>query len=288
MIDNRDRFFGAIFGAILGDCLGMPYEFKYKEDFTYSGKLESGGPFRLKKGMYTDDSIMILCAIESYNEKGEFDPRYHMTKFLRWYEDGYLSPTKHCFDIGNQTANALTLYAYNGKFPELSKTSAGNGSLMRIIPDILYSIYSYNNVVADSSNITHNNKECMTSCLYMYTYISKMFTSNKPEKIKDDLLKAGFPDIDEDKHVNGYVIGSLHIALKSFAETNSYEEAIKTSVEYGGDTDTNAAITGMLAGAYYGFGSLDQDMLTEIFDYQMIYNKVELFYQMCQNFGKLV
>lgn len=42
---------------------------------------------------------------------------------------------------------------------------------------------------------------------------------------------------------------SLHILY----HTNSYKEAILKAINLGGDADTVGAVTGMLAGAYYGF-----------------------------------
>ena len=51
---------------------------------------------------------------------------------------------------------------------------------------------------------------------------------------------------------NGYVVNSLKIALYSLAHTHSYEDAVKTAVNFGYDTDTNGAITGSIAGALYG------------------------------------
>lgn len=41
-------------------------------------------------------------------------------------------------------------------------------------------------------------------------------------------------------------------AVEAFLESNSFEDAIRTAVSVGGDSDTLAAITGSIAEAYYG------------------------------------
>lgn len=60
-----------------------------------------GGPFRLEPGQWTDDTSMALCLATSLVECGGFDAADQMDRYLRWYEEGYLSSTGTCFDIGN-------------------------------------------------------------------------------------------------------------------------------------------------------------------------------------------
>ena len=59
-----------------------------------------GGPFGLEPGEWTDDTSMALCLAESLVERGGFDPRDQMERYVRWWRDGYLSSNGRCFDIG--------------------------------------------------------------------------------------------------------------------------------------------------------------------------------------------
>ncbi|MBR4210778.1 MAG: ADP-ribosylglycohydrolase family protein, partial [Oscillibacter sp.] len=54
--------------------------------------------------------------------------------------------------------------------------------------------------------------------------------------------------------------GSVPQALEAFLESDSYEDAIRNAVSLGGDSDTQAAIAGAVAWAYYGRGGLTPDM----------------------------
>jgi ADP-ribosyl-[dinitrogen reductase] hydrolase len=59
----------------------------------------------------------------------------------------------------------------------------------------------------------------------------------------------------------GYVVDSLEVALWCFAKTDSFEDAIVKAVNLGHDADTNAAICGQLAGAFYGVQAIPQRWL---------------------------
>ena len=60
----------------------------------------------------------------------------------------------------------------------------------------------------------------------------------------------------DDIHSTGYVVDALELSLWIFLKTDSYERAVLKAVNAGGDADTNAAITGGLAGVYYTTDSI--------------------------------
>ena len=55
-----------------------------------------------------------------------------------------------------------------------------------------------------------------------------------------------------DIHGSGHVVACLEAALWAFARTESFRNAILTSANLGDDADTTAAVSGQIAGAYYG------------------------------------
>ena len=55
---------------------------------------------------------------------------------------------------------------------------------------------------------------------------------------------------------SGYVVDTMKAVLHCFTSTESFEEALIKCVNLGGDADTNAAILGGLAGAYYGYDAI--------------------------------
>ena len=82
-------------------------EFAPRGSFAPVTDMVGGGPFGLRPGEWTDDTSMALCLATSLLERHEFDPRDQMERYCRWWEQGYMSSTGKCFDIGNTVRAAL-------------------------------------------------------------------------------------------------------------------------------------------------------------------------------------
>lgn len=128
-----ERYRGCLLGLAVGDALGSSLEFSSLGSFEPISDMMGGRPFGLKPGEWTDDTSMALCLADSLIAKGKFDPVDQLEKYVRWYEEGYLSSNGECFDIGTTTLMALmwfkkTRNPYSGPS---GNGNAGNGSLMR-------------------------------------------------------------------------------------------------------------------------------------------------------------
>ena len=139
MIPKIDRFRGAMIGLATGDCLGVALEFMPPGSFIEITEIMGGGPFGLKEGEWTDDTSMSLCLASSLLEKGKFDPKDQMERYVNWRDNGYMSSRgegSRCVDIGNTTTASLDNFLETGEpysGPSDSATS-GNGSIMRLAP----------------------------------------------------------------------------------------------------------------------------------------------------------
>ena len=131
---TRERYRGALIGLAAGDALGTTLEFESPGTFASLTEMIGGGPFDLKPGEWTDDTSMALCLAESLIERHGFDAKDQMERYCRWCEQGHLSSTGHCFDIGNTVRSALETYrrTRNPFSGSESPNAAGNGSLMRL------------------------------------------------------------------------------------------------------------------------------------------------------------
>ena len=159
----------------------------------------------------------------------------------------------------------------------------GNGALMRIFPFSMYCIVHNLSeeetlaVIRKAAGITHRHEINAMSC-YIYTlFLDECIRTRNPElayrnaiscradsfsrifsaeavrahqMLCTDLTNAFF-DPDSIKE-SGYVVDSLMTAVYCILHTDCYEDAVKMAVNFGYDTDTNAAITGSVAGAMYG------------------------------------
>jgi len=268
---NLDRYRGCLLGMAVGDAIGTTVEFKPRGTFPPVTDMMGGGIFRLKPGQWTDDTSMGLCLATSLVEKEGFDPLDQMQRYLHWCEDGYLSSTGTCFDIGSTVRHALNHFRETGE-PYSGSTdsmSAGNGSLMRLAPVALF--YAPDRAMASSyavksSRTTHAAVECLEACsLFAEMLVMALDGLDKNSILFENASKLfGSPKITAiakgaymQKHAgqikgSGYVIDSLEAALWCFWKSSNYSEAVLAAANLGDDADTTAAICGQIAGAYYG------------------------------------
>jgi ADP-ribosyl-[dinitrogen reductase] hydrolase len=255
--NERDRFRGCLLGLAAGDAVGVTAEFKERGTFPPVEDMAGGGPFGLEPGQWTDDTSMALCLAESLLEKNGFDADDQMRRYLRWRDEGYLSSTGSCFDIGRTVDAALTRYKGTGE-PFSGSThprSAGNGSIMRLAP---VPIFYYPDREAamryavESSRTTHGASECLDACRLLAETIFRALEGKSQAEILA-VARAGVRSKSAAEiKGSGYVVESLEAALWCFGHTGSFEGAILAAANLGDDADTTAAICGQVAGAFYG------------------------------------
>ena len=278
-ITLKDRYRGSLLGLACGDAVGTTLEFKRRGSFAPITDMVGGGPFNLKPGQWTDDTSMALCLAESLLHKDGFDARDQMARYLNWWQWGYLSSTGDCFDIGMTVREALTLFQNTGD-PFAGSTdpySAGNGSMMRLAPVVLFYYPDLQNVrtfSADSSRTTHAAQEAIDCCLVLAQAICNALGGASKAKVlqladvplmtpKVKAIAAGeYRDKPGAEIVgSGYSVASLEAALWCFHHTDSYADAVLAAANLGDDADTTAAIVGQLAGAYYGLTAIPSEWL---------------------------
>lgn len=270
----QDRYRGALMGLAVGDAVGTTLEFKARGTFMPITDMVGGGPFNLNPGEWTDDTSMALCLAASLVYRNGFDPRDQMNRYCNWAANGYMSSNGECFDIGNTVASALRRYGLSAE-PFSGSTdprSAGNGSLMRLAPVVLYfhpDREACAHYAGESSRTTHGAQEAVDAC----KIFAHMLCSAIDGAAKAELLQAPAPDTASERlkaiaavgysvtpvqHIrgSGYVVDALEAALWCFEKTNSFRDATLAAANLGDDADTTAAICGQIAGAYYGWSTM--------------------------------
>ena len=281
-IEDRSR--GALVGLAVGDALGTTLEFKPPGSFEPIDDMVGGGPFDLDPGQWTDDTSMALCLAESLVECKGFDAHDQMARYLRWWQEGHLSSTGRCFDIGGTVMDALRRYRETGE-PFSGSTherSAGNGCIMRLAPipiayahDAAAAIYH----AGESSRTTHGTAACVDACRFMTGLIvAAIHGASKDELLSE--ARWNEDDLHADVHTiakgsyksasretvrgTGYVIDCLHAALWAFHESSTFEEGALLAVNLGDDADTTGAVYGQIAGAHYGLGQIPSKWVDRI------------------------
>lgn len=283
---RRDRFRGAFIGLAVGDALGGPAEFMQRGSYPRLSEMVGGGAFELAPGEWTDDTSMALCMAASLIEKGGFDAKDIMDRFVAWWQGGYMSSRDHCFDIGGTTSQALRRFMATGD-PYAGSTdpnSAGNGAIMRLSPVVLYFIAQgvkpamIMGWAAASSKLTHGSEACIDGArmLAMAIYSGAVEQATHPDTVIDRIdhrnlwqtpefqalpgWVAGNVRNDNPRGLksSGYVLDTMQAALWAFASTDSFEDCLVRAVNLGGDTDSIGAVAGQIAGAFYGESAIPE------------------------------
>lgn len=282
-----------MYGHLLGDALGVPFEFMSPSAIPQDVPWTGGGRHAQPVGTFSDDGSLSLCQIASLLAVQRFDADDTARRFLRWWLDSYQTAGGGArFDIGRTTEHALTRI-HSGVAPldagGSSEFDNGNGSLMRILPVGLWHLGSSAAETIEScfaaSMLTHRHLRAMLVCALHGLTLQKFyrdkpqsmadaegaaanelrafFSGNGPMVLDSELALAELDGIASYTTRTGgiYVVDSFRSALDAVSTTSSYVNAVKKAVRYGHDTDTTAAIAGGLAGFQYGFGALPMDWL---------------------------
>lgn len=233
-------------GAIIGDIIGSIYEFNNIKTKEF--------PLFNPHGFFTDDSVMTIAiadALLSTRGKDDDTVREVMQMRMRRYGQGY--PGR---GYGNNFLDWL--YEEDPK----PYNSCGNGSAMRVSPIGFYagSEEECVRLATLSALPSHNHPDGIKGAVATAMCVYTARTTKDRDKVVE-VCNRYYPYdfcLDEIRpeyhfgHFQALCAGTVPYAVQAFAESDSFEDAIRNVVSIGGDTDTLAAITGPIAEAYYG------------------------------------
>jgi len=275
-----DRLRGAVWGHLVGDAVGVPYEFKDAKaiDEVVFG---ASGSHHQPPGTWSDDGALMLATLDSLLT-GAFDLDDMARRFLTWFDGTSYTPDGDGrFDVGNATSAALR--RFRDGTPAIvaggrDEADNGNGSLMRILPVALVGRELPRDELVEQaevcSRITHQHRWSQVTCA-VYVLVARALLVDDPARadppaalaaILSDLRRHWTTEWPSEDRVaaldkleawsgragRGFVIDSFWSAWDAFAGASSYEETIVRAVRYGRDTDTTACIAGGLAGIRWG------------------------------------
>ncbi len=242
-------------GAIIGDIVGSRFEFKNHKSKDF--ELFGDGCFA------TDDSIMTLAVAKAIMEASKVKP-----KLKNGYDDDFYAllsdmSVKYMQEIGCKYPNCgFGGMFYRWVFSDHPKpyNSFGNGAAMRVSPA---GFAATDEMEAESlaetvTEVTHNHDEGIKGAKATAVAIALARRSALKSEIRERITSEYYPldfridDIRATYHFNETCQETVPQAIECFLEATSFEDAIRTAISLGGDSDTIAAITGSIAEAYYG------------------------------------
>jgi len=224
-----------VLGAIAGDVIGSVYEQKHVKvmDFPLFGEASC----------FTDDSVMTVAVADALLHDRPYEDNLRV--FYRHYPGagyGYL------FGAWGR-----------GEITEPYQ-SFGNGSAMRVSP-VAYAHDDLDAVLAEaeaSAAVTHDHADGVAGAQAVAAAIFLARSGADKAAIKAYLdetfaydLDRRLDDIRPDYRFDVTCPGSVGEAILAFLESTDFESAVRLAVSLGGDADTQAAIAGSIAEAYY-------------------------------------
>ena len=284
------KIVNGILGFAIGDAMGVSVEFKNRKELLEKPvvKMEGYGTYDVPAGSWSDDTSMVLATIDSIISMHKIDYNDMMKRFCEWINNAKYTATDKVFDIGITTKESILKYYMNRIDPSLcGSASTDNGSLMRILPIALYTYFEDTNddelleIVKESSMITHAHEYSIMGCYIFVKYVHFLLSGYNKfkayEKVKNlnfykfsenarraykRFLTTDFEKLDLDYiKSSSYVVDTLEAVIWTFLNTNSFMESIIGAINLGDDTDTIGALTGALAGIYYG---VNENLLNEV------------------------
>lgn len=220
--DKLKRIQGSLMGLAIGDALGAPVEFRPRSYLLEHEvkDMQSGGTWGLEEGQWTDDTSMTLCLAASLIVRGKFDAYDQFERYKRWFENGYMSSTGTCFDIGKSTRQAISDFSkmqdkvrrdliqkqkikpeevsdemirneylkVNSKVEHGLEESAGNGALMRLAPIPAFfhnSDKDVNSCIDQATKLTHGDQRAIDACRFYAALIWHALKGCQKEQLLD-------------------------------------------------------------------------------------------------------
>ena len=230
-------------GAIIGDIVGSRFEWNNNKSKQFD--------LLTYKCSVTDDSIMTLAIAKALLESKSD------------YSDLSENAVKYMQNIGQHYPNC----GYGGHFREWIYSDNpkpyncyGNGAAMRVsacgfVANTLEEVKQLSKAVTE---VTHNHPEGIKGAEATAVAIFLARSGKNLLEIRDYITKNYYPlnfsldEIRDNYEFNESCQGTVPQALEAFFESKNFEDAIRNAISIGGDSDTIAAITGGIAGAYYG------------------------------------
>ncbi|NIS60299.1 MAG: hypothetical protein GTO13_06260 [Proteobacteria bacterium] len=279
----RDRFKGSAIGTFVGDAMG-----RVVEGWPASAIRRSFGILEeMVEGIYTDDTEMMMGIMESLCEAGSFDPNLTAQKFLHNF-----NPTR---GYGGRIYGVMDRLGRGVPWNQAGTDSWGNGSAMRVAPIGLFfydDLVKLKEAAVQSSMITHQHPTGIAGAVAQATAVgiaTRKGLRGEPIEVEGftDLIIEGVVAIDQEmgdqleriKGIEGgdfratidaigshfscdvSAIGAVPPAIASFLLTRGFRESVVVAVNCGGDTDTLGAMSGAIAGAYYGYTHIPKQWL---------------------------
>ncbi|MDD5025126.1 MAG: ADP-ribosylglycohydrolase family protein [Methanoregula sp.] len=279
---------GSLAGLAIGDALGAPLEGSPQPEAWVTEMLPGGRHFR-KAGHWTDDTLQAVAVAESLEKCKGFYPTDLILRLISGYE-------KRPEWYGRTSAGFFNLIK-NGIPPHRAarlvhlhlQGSRTNGSVMRGFPMGIF--YPAPDVYATSlacSQLTHYDPVAAHCSAWLNVMVSDLCRgTSRNDAYRHARHLCTNPEVHavlgniEQHHPQPSLDAVLcsHAALSVFMQSRTFEGAVLSAINMGGDADTVGACTGALAGAYWGLSAIPERWRRKLEGYDALIRLADVLWQ---------
>jgi len=291
---RKDAIHGLMMGVAIGDAVGLPREgLRRRVALKLFGRPKLAYRLLPGIGLYSDDTQLMLMAAQSIlRSLSEWRPfgRSYLHR-LAWY------PLSLPAGAGKATMLAALKSWLRVTGLPTGCNSAGNGPVTRAM-FLTLALHGTDHRIAkwveDSTRLTHTNPLAIDGCLVLSRLtqiagstrtkaidqldaLQQAISVSKEAAIRDKLLELK-PFLEQgrspsavarhfgwEKGASGFIVPTTIMAAYCFLRyPANFDQAVRSAIRLGGDTDSIAAIVGGLVGAHIGFGKLPSDLVARI------------------------
>ena len=239
-----------MYGAILGDIIGSPFEFD-------RGNKTKDFPLFSNESHFTDDTVMTAAVAEALigHPPVERDSLFRQRLICSMQAWGRAYP-----DAGYGSRFSAWLHSTDMK----PYGSCGNGSAMRVsaVGWLYDDLATTRRIARLTADVTHNHPEGIKGAEAVASAIYCARTGLSRDRIAELIttwfgydLSRSCDEIRPNYHHVETCQETVPQAITAFLEGESFEDVIRTAVSLGGDCDTLTCIAGSIAEAYWGVPS---------------------------------
>lgn len=235
-----------MYGAILGDIIGSPYEFD-------AGEKTKEFPLFSENSVWTDDTVMTIAVADAFLTAGSDASEEVLQKQL-------VKSMRHFGKLFPKAGYGLRFWKWLHSWWPKPYNSYGNGSAMRVssVAWLYNDLESVRKAARISAEVTHNHPEGIKGAEVTASAIFLARTGRSKEEIKTYIIEEFSYDLSrtcDEIRPNYHHVQTCQEtvpeAITAFLEGESFEDVIRTAVSLGGDCDTVAAIAGSIAEGFY-------------------------------------
>jgi len=307
------RFRGCILGLVVGDALGMPWEFMSPQEIHdfWNGEDFARGRAQpdLESGQYTDDTMSMRCLLESLASCRGLDIDDFQNRLIEWYRSGDLR------GIGANSLTAIQMLERGEQLPDTplrGSRGATNGAAMRVAPLGLFFCEDEDGLrdaVRLASEVTHRHPEALAGAMAVSFSVARSVLGEVPAdelmaeasrftapsgvsrqlEFAQRLLERGTDCAGAIRELgnSAYAVESVPAALFcACRHPTSYDDAVVAAIRGGGDTDTVGSMAGAVAGARLGLPAIPDRWVTEVEDSEALLQAADRLFGVWQVHGR--